>query len=283
VIANTQFEERKQKMPAYSTLDLICEVNEAIASLGGRQFALNELVQIINESRKKRNVKRKVSSESVYRILTRLWLPLNIRKVTPEIWEKGTGPIRGMTKVRPDLVERVIQHEDIRYKNVLVTPQEIDRWIGLGEESITRRAYICYPYRDNPLKRSMEILVLLVHLYPKAKDEFAPATPHDMYWGLEERRTREIAMNECEKLILQCDFVLNCLRRGEKPSAGMIRDMEIAKAHNKEIKYIEDILEYYPNVSDVLISCGLSEFTPQVEAKKIAPVVATLNSMKKIR
>jgi hypothetical protein len=263
-------------MPAYSTLDLICEVNEAIASLSSSQFTLTELVQIINDNRRKRNIKRKASSESVNRILTRLWLPLNIRKISTDVWEKGTGPIRGITNVRPDVVEKVI-----RYAKITATPQEIDKWISLGEEPTTRKAYICYPYRDNPLRRSMELLVLLIYLYPKAREKFVPAIPHEMYWGLEQRTSRAVAMGECEKLIKACDFLLNCLKKGETPSSGMQRDMEAAKREGKEIKYIEDYLEHYPNVTDVLTSCGLIEFSGYIDIKKVTPATVTSQISKK--
>jgi hypothetical protein len=87
-----------------------------------------------------------------------------------------------------------------------------------------------------------------------------------MYWGLEERIDRETAMTKCEELIAKCDFLLYCLRKKDKPSPGMERDMRAAKKKGKETKYIEDLLGYYPNVPQIMKKCGLSEFaeTPQV-------------------
>lgn len=243
-------------MPAYSTLDLINEVYIAIQSIRNSCFTLDELVQKINENREKKGEKRKVSSDSVNRILEKLWLPLGIRRNPYGVWERGTGPIRGMTNLRPDIVERILREQRIN-----ATPIEIDRWISLAEEPTTRKAYICYPYHDNPIRRSMELLILLIHLYPKAKDKFVPATPHEMYWGLEEKTDRETAMNECEKLIERCDCLLYCLRKDDEPSSGMKRDINVARKKGKNILYIEDILGYYPNVENIMVRCGLAEFT----------------------
>jgi hypothetical protein len=252
-------------MPAYSTIDLINEVYHAIVSLQNSRFTTNQLVQKINEYRRKKGEKMKVSNDSVNRILTELWLPLGIRKTDSGEWEKGTGPIRGMTNIRPDIVESVLQDKELD-----ATPTDIDHWIGLANEPTTHKAYICYPYHDNPLKRSMELLVLLIHLYSKAKDSFVPATPHEMYWGLEERSDRETAMTKCAELIKKCDFLLYCLRKNEKPSKGMKRDMEVAKAEGKKILYIEDILGYYPNIEEILKKCGLSEFA---EAQHVSTAI----------
>lgn len=260
-------------MPAYSTLDLIYEVYEAIGSLSGFQFSLDELARKINQNRKRRNEKRKVSKDSVNRILNKLWLILNISKISGEKWEKGTSPMRGLTKVRPDIVEKVIQRQEID-----ATPSNIDFWIGLGELNTSHRAYICYPYRNNPLKHSLELLVLLIHLYPKVKDSYTPATPHEMYWGLEERRNREIAMSECEKLIEKCDFMLICQRKGETPSKGMQKDIQIARAKNMPIKYIEDILGYYPDVDTIMLNSGLVEFVAVSEEPQPVLSVAISNS-----
>jgi hypothetical protein len=242
-------------MPAYSTVDLIYEVYVAIASMESLQFSLDQLVQKINENRVKNGERTKVSSSSVDRILRKLWLPLGIRKTISGNWEKGTGPIRGMANVQPEVVERIIKDQKID-----ATPAEIEEWIGLAEEPTTHKAYICYPYHDNPLKRSIELLILLILLYPKARNRFVPATPHEMYWGLEERTDRETAMIKCEELIEKCDFMLYCLRKKDKPSAGMKRDVDVAKAEKKEILYIEDLLGTYPNVSEIMIRCGLAEF-----------------------
>lgn len=247
--------EDKPDMPAYSTIDLIYEIYVAISLMENSQFTEDQLVQKINENRSKRDEKRKASSDSVNRILTRLWLPLGVRKTLSGIWEKGTGPIRGMTNVRPDIVDKVVRDWKID-----ATPLEIARWIGLGEEPTTHKAYICYPYHDNPLKRSIELLILLIHLYPKAKDSFVPATPHEMYWGLEERTDRTTAMSKCAKLIEKSDFLLYCLRKKDAPSRGMKRDMKTADKKGLETRYIEDILGYYPNTSEIMARVGLSEF-----------------------
>lgn len=242
-------------MPAYPTTDLIHDISVAIASVESPRFSVDTLIQIINKNRRKRGEKREVSGDSVDRILNKLWLTLGIRKTRSGIWEKGTGPIRGMTNVKPDIVGQIIDNQGIE-----ATPLEIDRWIGLGEEPTTHKAYICYPYRDNPIRRSMELLVLLIHLYPKAKANFAPATPHEMYWGLEERTNRAIAMSECRKLIEQCDLLLYCLKKADPPSNGMKEDMEVAKEKGLETRYIEDVLGYYPDLPEILVRCGLSEF-----------------------
>jgi len=267
-------------MPAYSTLDLIYEVYEAIASMTFFSFTLSELVERMKGNREKRGDNRRVSRASVDRILNKLWLPLDIHKVSAERWEKGTSPMRGLTRVKPDIVEKVIRSQGIR-----ATPMEIDHWIGLGEEPIATRAYICYPYRSNPLKHSIELLVLLIHLYPKANDSFAPATPHEMYWDLEGRISREIAMNECRKLILECKFLLNCQRRGEEPSSGMKRDMEVARANNIPIKYIEDedMLGYYPDVNSIMVKSDLSQFVAISETPKPIIIAATSKSTNKSR
>ncbi|MGA2767259.1 MAG: hypothetical protein ABSF24_02950 [Candidatus Bathyarchaeia archaeon] len=218
-------------------------------------------MQKINENRKRKGEKRRVSSESVNRVLMKLWLPLGISKTVTGAWKRGTGPIRGMTNVWPEIVDKIIADAKVD-----ATPLEVGNWIGLGEEPTTHKAYICYPYHDNPLRRSLELLILLIHLYPRAKDSFVPATPHEMYWGLEERIDRETAMTKCEELIAKCDFLLYCLRKKDKPSIGMKRDMEVAKKKGIETKYIEDMLGYYPNVAEIMKECGLSEFaeTPQV-------------------
>jgi hypothetical protein len=242
-------------MPAYSTIDLINEIYFAIISLECSKFTTNQLVQRINQFRREKGKKMKVSSESVNRILTELWLPLGIRKTGFGEWEKGTGPIRGITNIRPDIVKSILTNLKLN-----TTPADVDRWIGLANEPTTHKVYICYPYHDNPLKRSMELLVLLIHLYPKAKDSFVPATPHEMYWGLEERTDRETAMAKCAELIKKCDFLLYCLRKNQKPSKGMKQDMDIAKAEGKKIIYIEDLLGYYPNIDETLRNCGLPEF-----------------------
>jgi len=246
----------KAKMPAYSTIYLIYEVYAVITSVKGRQFSVDQLVKEINENRRKRGEKKKVSAESINHVLTHLWLPFNVRKTLSGDWEKGTGPIRGMTNIRPDLVWQVI-----RAQKIDSTPIEIDHWIALGEEPTTHKAYICYPYHDNPLKRSLELLVLLVHLYPKAKKKFVPATPHEMCWGLEERTTRAVAMTECAKLIEKCDYILYCLRRKDPPSEGMKQDMAIAKKKGLEMLYIEDLLGYYPNIEEIIVKCGLTGFS----------------------
>jgi hypothetical protein len=250
-------------MPAYSTIDLIYEIYVGIASIESPQFTLDQLVQRINENRKRKGEKRRVSSESVGRILMRLWLPLGISKTLTGAWKRGTGPIRGMTNVWPEIVHKIIADAKID-----ATSLDVGNWIGLGEEPTTHKAYICYPYHDNPLRRSLELLVLLIHLYPKAKDSFAPATPHEMYWGLEERIDRETAMTKCEELIAKCDFLLYCLGKKDKSSIGMKRDMKVAKKKRKETMYIEDILGYYPNVSEIMKKCGLSEFA---EAPQVVP------------
>ena len=196
-------------MPAYSTLDLIYEIHLTIASIKDEQeFTLNELAERIDDSRRTRGEKRKVSSDSLNRILTRLWLFLGIGKTQKGLWKKGAGPIRSIANVQPEVIQKVMSTQEI-----VASPKEIDLWIGLGEQPITHRAYICYPYHDNPLRRSLELLILLILIFPKVKDEFAPATPHQMYWGLEERTDRDTAMNKCEELIEKCDFLLYCLSK----------------------------------------------------------------------
>lgn len=247
-------------MPAYPTVKLIYEIYIALASMEDDQFTLDQLVRRIDENRRKKGEKKRVSSDSLERILNELWLPLGIRKTLSGTWERGS-PIRGMINVRPEIVERIINDQKID-----ATPVEIDKWIGLAKEPTTHKAYMCYPYRDNPLKRSIELLILLVHLYPKAKDAFVPATPHEMYWGLEEKTDRATAMNRCEELIAKCDLLLYCLRRKDPPSKGMKEDMEVAKKNGKEIRYIEDVLGYYPNISEIMMRCGLSEFAGTVQA-----------------
>ena len=265
-------------MPAYSTLDMVYEVYEAIASLPTFQyfFTLNEIVERINKNRKDRNENRRTSRESIDRILNKLFLPLQISKVSEEKWEKSTGPMQAMLKVRPEIVEKVIQNQGIS-----ATPEKIAFWIGLGKLSTSHRAYLCYPYSNNPLKNSLELLVLLIHLYPKAKEIFTPATPHEMYWGLEERENREAAMNECRDLILKCDFLLNCQKRGDTPSKGMKSDIEIAQAEKKPIKYIKDYLGYYPDVNAIMIDSGLARFVPVSGTPKLTPVVTIPTSPKK--
>jgi hypothetical protein len=243
-------------MPAYSTIDLIYEVYIAITSTRNRSFTIEELVQEINANRKERGEKKKVSSESINHVLTHLWLPFNVRKTQKGNWEKGTGPIRGMANIRPDLIWRII-----RDQKADATPFDIDHWIELGEEPTTRKAYICYPYHDNPLKHSLELLVLLVLLYPKAKEEFVPVTPHEMCWGLEERTTRKIAMTECAKLIEKCAYMLYCLRKKDVPSKGMKEDLAIAKERGIKLLYIEDLLGYYPNLDEIMKKCGLTQFS----------------------
>jgi hypothetical protein len=252
-------------MPAYSTIDLVYEVYVGIQSMEGSQFTLEKLVKKINENRRRKDERRKVSSESVYRILMKLWLPLRISKTVTDSWRKGTGPMRGMTNVQPEIVDRIIADAKID-----ATSLDIGNWISLGEEPTTHKAYICYPYHDEPLRRSIELLILLIHLYPKAKSSFAPATPHEMYWGLEERIDRETAMTTCAKLIDECDFLLYCLRKTDKPSAGMKQDMEYAKSKRKETKYIEDMIGYYPNIAEIMKKCDLSEF---VESSKASPPI----------
>lgn len=240
-------------MPAYSTVDLIYEIYAAITSTDNLHFTLDELVQRINRSRKKSGENKKVRKESVNRILTRLWLPLGVRKTVSGTWEKGAGPIRGTTNVRPDIVYKVIHDQKID-----ATPKQIDRWVGLGEEPTTHKAYICYPYHDDPLRRSLELLILLILLYPKAKGSFVPATPHEMYWGLEEKTDRRTAMIKCEQLVKKSDFLLYCLRKTDKPSNGMKKDMDVAKGHGLEIRYVEGILGYYPEVPEIMERCNLS-------------------------
>jgi hypothetical protein len=251
-------------MPAYSSVDLIYEIYVGIASMENSQFTVDQLVQRINENRTRRSEKRRVSSASVDRILMKLWLPLGISKTASGAWKKGTGPIRGMTDVWPDVVDKIIADAKIEAASA-----DIGNWIGLGEEPTTHKGYVCYPYHDNPLSRSLELLILLVHLYPKAKGTFVPATPHEMYWGLEERIDRETAMGKCEELIKKCDFLLYCLRKKDKPSAGMMRDMEFAKKQGKETKYIEDLLGYYPNIPEIMEKCGLSEFAVPLQRAQL--------------
>lgn len=253
-------------MPAYPTTSLIHDISIAIASIENSRFTVDTLVQIIDANRMKRGEERRVSSDSVDRILKELWFTLGIRKTLSGVWEKGTGPIRGMMNVRADIVERITSAQGIR-----ATSHQIDRWIGLGEEPTTRKAYICYPYHDNPIKRSIELLVLLIHLYPYAKDSFVPATPHEMYWGLEERTSRATAMSECRKLIEKCDFLLYCLKKGDTPSHGMKEDIEVAKEKGLETRYIEDILGYYPDLQKILVECGLSEFAEIPQTATISP------------
>lgn len=251
-------------MPAYSTLDLIYEIHIAIASIrDGQEFTLDELAERMDESRRIRGEKRKVSSDSLNRILTKLWLFLGIGKTQERRWKKGASPIRSLTHVRPEIVEKVIHTQKI-----FASPKDIDNWIVLGEEPTTHKAYICYPYRDNPFRRSLELLILLILIFPKVKNDFAPATPHEMYWGLEERTDRTTAMNKCEELIENCDFLLYCLSKKDTPSKGMIRDMKVAKAKGKKIRYIEDILGYYPNITEIMMKCGLSEFIQIISIAK---------------
>ncbi len=252
-------------MPACSSFDLINEIYIGILSMEN-SFTSDALAKTVNANRKKKNEKRKVSTATVDRVLTKLWFPLEISKTENGFWRKGTSPMRGMIKFRSEIVERIIEDAKIE-----ATSFDIGKWIALGEEATTRKAYICYPYRDNPIKRSMELLVLLIHLYPKVKDVFVPAIPHEMYWGLEERVDRKTAMDKCAELITRCDFLLYCLKTGDEPSSGMKQDMEIAKANGKETKCIENILGDYPDTSEIMKKCGLSEFTD-------SPNILTVNS-----
>jgi hypothetical protein len=253
--ANNQ-KENKQKMPKYSTMDLIYEVFVAITSIDKNQFTIGELVGKINDNRRKRGEKTKVSETSVYKVLSHLGLPFNVRRTASGSWEKGTGPIRGVTNLRPDVVESIIQDGKID-----AAPLEIDHWINLAGEATTRKAYICYPYRDNPLRRSYELLILLVHVYPKSNEKFAPLTPHEMCWGLEERTTRKTAMNACADWIRKCDYILYCLKRSDTPSNGMLEDLKIAEQAGIKVLYIEDELGYYPNLEDIMKKCGLYDIS----------------------
>jgi hypothetical protein len=252
------------KMPAYSTTELIYEIYVGIESFDS-QFTQEQLVQRINENRKRKGERRRVSSESVGNILLKLWLPFGISKTLTGAWKRGIGPIRGFANVQPETVEKIITDGKID-----ATALEVSNWLGLAEEPTTHKAYICYPYHDNPLRRSIELLVLLVHLYPKAKEAFVPATPHEMYWRLEERTDRETAMSKCKDLIKKCDFLLYCLRKKDKPSIGMKQDMEVAKSLGLETQYVEDIIGYYPNIQEIMKKCDLSEF---VEVPKVASAV----------
>jgi len=236
-------------------------------SMEESQFTLENLVEGINENRRRKDEKRNVSSESVDRILTKLWLPLGLTKTELGNWKRGTGPIKGMISVDSTKVSKIIE-----YAQIDATPSEIGKWIELGEEPTTHKAYVCYPYRDNPIRRSMELLVLLIYLYPKAKESFVPATPHEMYWGLEERSSRQTAMTECAGLIKKCDFVLYFLKKKDAPSSGMKEDMKIAKELGKEVKYIEDLLGYYPNIAETMEKSGLAEF---INVPKIMPALVT--------
>ena len=81
-------------------------------------------------------------------------------------------------------------------------------------------------------------------------------------------------MDECEKLIEKCDILLNCQRRGETPSSGMKKDMEIARAKDKPMKYIEDILGYYPDIDSIMISSGLAEFVTVLVHPNLEPAIS---------
>lgn len=77
-------------MPACSPLDLVNEIYIGIASMKNRQFTLDQLVQKLNENRSKKGENRRVSKDSVNRVLTKLWLPLDVRKTLSGAWEIGT-------------------------------------------------------------------------------------------------------------------------------------------------------------------------------------------------
>jgi len=248
------------EMPACSTLDLIYEVYIAVTSIRGPEFTLDQLTSVINENRAKKGEKRKVSSDSVQRILKKLWLPFGVRTALPSGWKIGTGPILGIANVWPENVGKIIAEGKID-----ATSLEISNWLGLAEEPTTHKAYICYPYHDDPLKCSVELLILLIHIYPKAKKLFVPMTPHERYWQLEERSSREFALSKCKELMKKCDFLLYCLRSEDTPSLGMEQDIAVAKSEGLEIVAIENIIDYYPNIPEIMRKCGLSEFSRNPE------------------
>jgi hypothetical protein len=247
---------KSAKMPACSTLDLIYEVYIAITSIRSPEFTLDQLISVINENRDKKGEKRKVSSDSVQRILRRLWLPFGVRTTLSSGWAIGTGPIRGIANVWPETVGKIIADGKID-----ATSLEISKWLGLAEEPTTHKAYVCYPYYDDPLKRSVELLILLIHIYPKAKKLFVPMTPHEKYWQLEERSSRDFALSKCKELMKKCDFLLYCLRSDDTLSFGMEQDIAVAKSEGLEIVAIENIIDYYPNIPEIMRKCGLSEFS----------------------
>jgi|GEM_PF-2037058 hypothetical protein len=239
-------------MPTISTTELANEIYAANLSMEN-SFTSEQLVDKINENRKMRGELKQVSKQSVDRILKELYLLFGVGKTANGYWKKGASPMGGTINFRSEIIERIISDA-----NINATTFDIGKWIELGAEPTTHKAYICYPYRDNPLRRSMEVLVLLIHLYPKAKDNFAPATPHEMYWGVEEKIDRKTAMEKCAGLIAKCDFVLFCLKNGDAPSAGMKQDMEIAENLGIKTKKIEEILGYYPDVAGIMKKSGLS-------------------------
>jgi hypothetical protein len=239
-------------MPKGSTTKLEKEIYEAVLSMES-SFTLDKLVQKIDENRGIRGECGKASRQSVERILVELYLLFSVSKTPNGGWKKGATPINGTIKFQSEIVDKIISDAKIEG-----TAFDVGQWIELGAKGPTRKAYICYPYRDNPFWRSMELLVLLTHLYPIAKEDFAPATPHEMYWRLEENVDRKTAMDKCAELIAKCEFVLFCMKKGSTPSAGMKQDIEAAAVSGKEIKYIEDLLGYYPNIAEIMKKSGLS-------------------------
>jgi hypothetical protein len=254
-------------MPVTSPYELAYEIFVAISAINSDVFSTGDLVKRINENRKERGKVKGTNIISVNKVLSTLWLPMNVRQVSKENWEKGTGPIRGLTYSRQDIVQKIID-----YGKLDATPSKIAEWILDSSKGLSRKAYICYPYRSNPFRHSLELLVLLSHLYPKAKDKYAPATPHEMGWGSEEKKGRRAAMNECADLIKECDLILFCLREGDTPSEGMKEDIEIGKKLGKPLVYIEKELGYYPNVEEIMKKCGLIEVLTVSPIATVAPV-----------
>jgi hypothetical protein len=244
------------RMPVCSPLDLVYEIYIGIASIKSGEFTLDHLVRIINENREKRAENRRVSSDSVNRILTKLWLSLDVQKTLSGRWKTVTGPIRGIVSMRPETVDRIIKEGQIDAVSL-----DIDKWLGLADEPTTHKAYICYPYHDDPLRRSIELLIILIHIYPKAKKLFVPITPHERYWRLEERMGREIALSKCAELVKKCDFLLYCLKNEDPPSPGMEQDIAVARSERLEIVPIENIIDCYPDIPQIMRRCGLSEFS----------------------
>ena len=241
-------------MPATSPYEVAYEIFVAINAIDKNTFSEQDIVNKINDNREKRGKDKSIDTSSVTKVLLTLWLPFNVRQISKEKWEKGTGPIRGLTYSRQDIVQKIIDSGKLE-----ATPNEIAEWITDGSKGRSRRAYICYPYRSNPFKHSLELLVLLSHLYPKTKDKYAPATPHEMGWGAEEKKGRRAAMMECSTLIQESDLILYCLKKGQPPSEGMKEDIEIGKNYGKPLVYIEEELGYYPDVEDIMKKCGLME------------------------
>lgn len=243
-------------MPACSPLDLVYEIYIGIASMKSREFTLGQLVRKINENREKKAESRRVSSDSVDRVLTKLWLPLGVQKTLGGGWEICTGPIRGIASVWPETVDRIIEEGQIDAVSL-----DIGKWLGLADEPTTHKAYICYPYHDDPLRRSIELLIILIHIYPKAKKLFVPMVPHEKYWRLEERMGREIALSKCNELVKKCDFLLYCLKNDAPPSPEMEQDISVARSEGLEIVPIENIIDCYPNIPEIMRRCNLSEFS----------------------